>query len=96
MLPALPPGLPATTFLPRKIVEITDRTDRMAADGIEFRGRIYDSIIDTIGATPLVRLSRLAALAYSVHGDGRPDARHRIVHLDPGQRSERPFFLSRH
>ncbi len=29
----------------------------------EFRGRIYDSIIDTIGATPLVRLSRLAAEA---------------------------------
>ena len=27
----------------------------------EFRGRIYDSIIDTIGATPLVRLARLAA-----------------------------------
>jgi cysteine synthase A len=27
----------------------------------EFRGRIYDSIIDTIGATPLVRLSRIAA-----------------------------------
>jgi len=27
----------------------------------EFRGRIYDSIIDTIGATPLVRLSKLAA-----------------------------------
>jgi cysteine synthase A len=27
----------------------------------EFRGRIYDSIVDTIGATPLVRLSRLAA-----------------------------------
>jgi cysteine synthase len=27
----------------------------------EFRGRIYDSITDTIGATPLVRLSRLAA-----------------------------------
>jgi cysteine synthase A len=26
----------------------------------EFRGRIYDSILDTIGATPLVRLSRLA------------------------------------
>jgi cysteine synthase A len=26
----------------------------------EFRGRIYDSITDTIGATPLVRLSRLA------------------------------------
>ncbi|MGD8809894.1 MAG: cysteine synthase A [Gammaproteobacteria bacterium] len=33
----------------------------MAADGIEFRGRIYDNIVDTIGATPLVRLSRLAA-----------------------------------
>src|SRR5580698_342462 len=27
----------------------------------EFRGRIYDSIVDTIGATPLVRMSRLAA-----------------------------------
>ncbi|HIJ61921.1 MAG TPA: cysteine synthase A [Rhodospirillaceae bacterium] len=26
-----------------------------------FRGRVYDSIIDTIGATPLVRFSRLAA-----------------------------------
>src|SRR5881396_1362641 len=29
----------------------------------EFRGRIYDSIVDTIGATPLVRLHRLAAEA---------------------------------
>lgn len=27
----------------------------------EFRGRIYDSVIDTIGATPLVRLKRLEA-----------------------------------
>ena len=26
-----------------------------------FRGRIYDSIVDTIGATPLVRLNKLAA-----------------------------------
>ncbi|HTH17808.1 MAG TPA: cysteine synthase A [Magnetospirillum sp.] len=29
----------------------------------EFRGRIYDSIIDTIGATPLVRFKKLAAEA---------------------------------
>jgi cysteine synthase A len=29
----------------------------------EFRGRVYDSIVDTIGATPLVRLHRLAAEA---------------------------------
>lgn len=29
----------------------------------EFRGRIYDSIVDTIGATPLVRMSKLAAEA---------------------------------
>lgn len=29
----------------------------------QFRGRVYDSIIDTIGATPLVRLSKLAAEA---------------------------------
>jgi cysteine synthase A len=27
----------------------------------EFRGRIYDSIVETIGATPLVRLNKLAA-----------------------------------
>jgi cysteine synthase A len=33
----------------------------MTADGGEFRGRIYDSILDTIGATPLVRLARLTA-----------------------------------
>ena len=33
----------------------------MAANGVEFRGRIYDSIVDTIGSTPLVRLSRLMA-----------------------------------
>ncbi|MCW5749054.1 MAG: cysteine synthase A [Alphaproteobacteria bacterium] len=32
-----------------------------AASQPEFRGRIYDSIIDTIGATPLVRLKKLAA-----------------------------------
>lgn len=31
----------------------------MAPEGNGFRGRIYDSIIDTIGGTPLVRLSRL-------------------------------------
>src|ERR1700730_17669466 len=34
----------------------------------EFRGRVYDSIIDTIGATPLVRLSRLAK-AHNVKAD---------------------------
>jgi cysteine synthase A len=34
----------------------------------EFRGHIYDSIIDTIGATPLVRLSRLAK-AHGVKAD---------------------------
>jgi hypothetical protein len=26
----------------------------------EFRGRVYDSIVETIGATPLVRIHRLA------------------------------------
>lgn len=29
------------------------------AEAAQFRGRIYDNIVDTIGATPLVRLSRL-------------------------------------
>ncbi len=33
----------------------------MTANGAEFRGRIYDSIVDTIGSTPLVRLNRLVA-----------------------------------
>ncbi len=32
----------------------------------EFRGRVYDSILETIGATPLVRLSKLAG----AHGVG--------------------------
>jgi len=32
----------------------------MTARPVEFRGRIYDSILDTIGATPLVRLRKLA------------------------------------
>ena len=30
-------------------------------DNPRFRGRVYDSILDTVGATPLVKLSRLAA-----------------------------------
>jgi cysteine synthase A len=34
----------------------------------EFRGRIYDSILDTVGATPLVRVSKLAA-AHGVKAD---------------------------
>lgn len=33
---------------------------RAADQQPEFRGRIYDSILDTIGATPLVRVSKLA------------------------------------
>jgi cysteine synthase A len=32
----------------------------MSERAAEFRGRIYDSIVDTIGATPLVRVRRLA------------------------------------
>jgi cysteine synthase A len=32
-----------------------------SAIGGNFRGRIYDSVIDTIGATPLIRLNRLAS-----------------------------------
>jgi len=37
-----------------------DTATTAAARG-EFRGRVYESILGTIGATPLVRLSRLAA-----------------------------------
>ena len=33
----------------------------MAENGASFRGRIYNDIAETMGATPLVRLSRLAA-----------------------------------
>src|SRR5277367_3869536 len=32
-------------------------------ESASFRGRIYDSIVDTIGATPLVRVQRLAQQA---------------------------------
>lgn len=32
-----------------------------ATDRVEFRGRVYDSIADTIGVTPLVRIHRLAS-----------------------------------
>jgi cysteine synthase A len=32
----------------------------LSRSGAEFRGRIYDSITETIGATPLVRIQRLA------------------------------------
>jgi len=32
-----------------------------ASSCCEFRGKIYDSILDTIGATPLIRVNRLAA-----------------------------------
>jgi len=34
----------------------------------EFRGRVYDSILDTIGATPLIKLSRLTK-AENVHAN---------------------------
>jgi cysteine synthase len=39
----------------------TAKSPKTPASAPEFRGRVYDSIIDTIGATPLVRLSRIAA-----------------------------------
>ena len=34
--------------------------DNQAAAAPEFRGRVYDSIVDTVGSTPLVRLKKLA------------------------------------
>jgi len=36
-------------------------TDQTGPKPIEFRGRIYEDVTETVGATPLVRLSRLAA-----------------------------------
>jgi cysteine synthase A len=36
----------------------TERATKAAP--VEFRGRVYDSIVETIGATPLVRIHRLA------------------------------------
>jgi len=39
-----------------------------AAGKTEFRGKIYDSILDTIGATPLVRVKKLAE-AHNVKAD---------------------------
>ena len=39
-----------------------EASQQRAAPGptAEFRGRVYDSILETVGATPLVRLRRLA------------------------------------
>ncbi|MBV8578456.1 MAG: pyridoxal-phosphate dependent enzyme, partial [Acetobacteraceae bacterium] len=37
-----------------------DTATRTREQSAEFRGRVYDSIADTIGATPLVRIHRLA------------------------------------
>ena len=37
------------------------RSPKPEAQPAEFRGRVYDSIVETIGATPLVRLKRIAA-----------------------------------
>ena len=37
--------------------------DTGSIGGDEFRGRIYDNILETIGATPLIRLRRMAAEA---------------------------------
>ncbi|MDF1749633.1 MAG: cysteine synthase A [Alphaproteobacteria bacterium] len=38
---------------------MTDAKNNPLSSTGEFRGKVYDSILDTIGATPLVRLSRL-------------------------------------
>ncbi len=40
---------------------MTQKPDTSHIAGTEFRGRIYESLVDTIGATPLVRLGKLAA-----------------------------------
>ncbi len=40
---------------------MNDKPQTTISSGPEFRGRVYDSIVDTIGATPLVRLGKLAA-----------------------------------
>ncbi|MFO7484148.1 cysteine synthase A [Oceanibaculum nanhaiense] len=40
----------------------------MSGQQAHFRGKIYDSILDTIGATPLVRVNRLAA-AHNVQAE---------------------------
>ena len=37
--------------------------DTDSIGGGEFRGRIYDNVLETIGATPLIRLNRMAAEA---------------------------------
>jgi hypothetical protein len=51
----------------------TERATKLAP--AEFRGRVDDSIVETIGATPLVRIHRLAE-----------DARTKAVLPDCGER----------
>jgi len=43
-----------------EVADLISNWENMEMASPEFRGRVYDSIIDTIGATPLVRMSRLA------------------------------------
>jgi cysteine synthase len=54
------------------LLEIIDmaspNSDHATEPSGEFRGRVYDSIVETIGATPLVRMSRIAA-AHGVKAD---------------------------
>ncbi len=40
------------------MAEATERAEPAAAP--EFRGRVYDSVLETIGATPMVRIGRMA------------------------------------
>src|SRR5215472_15336586 len=42
---------------------LMDTATTIGTRNAEFRGRVYDSIVDTIGATPLVRLHRLTQQA---------------------------------
>src|SRR5260221_13995059 len=51
----------------KAMAQVQKERPEIAVTG-EFRGRVYDSIIDTIGATPLVRLARLAK-AHNVKAD---------------------------
>ena len=60
-------------------------SNRMAGRTTEFRGRVYDSIVETIGATPLVRIHRLVRGA-----DAKADIRAKCEFFNGfGQRSYR-------
>ena len=65
-IPRMSAGVSVANYDPTPF--LIDRQENLMSSTPSFRGRIYDGILDTVGATPLVRLSKLTA-QYGVKAD---------------------------